>query len=274
MYEIHKYWARKPDNVVATYIEHYSRKRELVLDPFSGSGVTAIEALRLGRRAVGVDIDPVANFIAKMTAQPVDLNALEKEFVSLENDVKPRILEYFETRCPECHKKATIHFLTFANNLPAKIAYYCDNDKCKSRGIKKITDFDRQFMKDLDGQQVPYWYPDNELVWNSRVNVHQGMKVSDLFSKRNLIALSILNNRIGKVQDQTLRDMLRFAFSAALPQASKMLVHTEGQGPGWKVRGYWIPPNRYEMNVWRFFENKFRRLMAGKAESNNLLNPN
>ncbi|MGA9030153.1 MAG: DNA methyltransferase, partial [Methanoregula sp.] len=62
MYNIHKYWARKPDNIVAAYIERYSKEGDTVLDPFSGSGVTAIEALRLGRKAIAVDLDPVGNF--------------------------------------------------------------------------------------------------------------------------------------------------------------------------------------------------------------------
>ena len=42
MYLIHKYWARKPHNVVSEYIQHYSREGEIVLDPFGGSGVTAM----------------------------------------------------------------------------------------------------------------------------------------------------------------------------------------------------------------------------------------
>jgi len=43
MYLMHKYWVRKPHNVVGDYIEHYSKKGEIVLDPFIGSGVTAVE---------------------------------------------------------------------------------------------------------------------------------------------------------------------------------------------------------------------------------------
>ena len=57
MYLMHKYWARKPHNVVADYIEHYSKKGEIVLDPFSGSGVTAIEALKHGRKAIAIDLN-------------------------------------------------------------------------------------------------------------------------------------------------------------------------------------------------------------------------
>ena len=42
MYLMHKYWARKPHNIVSEYIKRYSKEGDTVLDPFAGSGVTAI----------------------------------------------------------------------------------------------------------------------------------------------------------------------------------------------------------------------------------------
>lgn len=65
MYLMHKWWARKPYNVVAEYIKNYTRKGDIVLDPFCGSGVTAIESLKLERKVVTIDLDPIATFITK-----------------------------------------------------------------------------------------------------------------------------------------------------------------------------------------------------------------
>jgi len=65
MYLMHKWWARKPHNVVSEYIKYYSKEGDIILDTFSGSGVTLAEGLIQNRKAIGVDLDPMALFISK-----------------------------------------------------------------------------------------------------------------------------------------------------------------------------------------------------------------
>jgi DNA modification methylase len=67
-YGVHPYFTRRPANVVREYIERYSRPGDVVLDPFGGTGVTAIEAFLLGRKAIQNDLNPFANFIAQNIA--------------------------------------------------------------------------------------------------------------------------------------------------------------------------------------------------------------
>src|SRR5437773_5431060 len=67
-YGVHPYFTRRPANVVRAYVERYSQVGDVVLDPFGGTGVTAIEALLLGRRAIHNDLNPFANFIARNIA--------------------------------------------------------------------------------------------------------------------------------------------------------------------------------------------------------------
>jgi DNA modification methylase len=63
-YGVHPYFTRRPHNVVRAHILNFTRPGDTVLDPFGGSGVTAIEALLSGRRGIQNDINPLANFIA------------------------------------------------------------------------------------------------------------------------------------------------------------------------------------------------------------------
>jgi adenine-specific DNA methylase len=67
-YGVHPYFTRRPANVVRAYIERYSVEDDVVLDPFGGTGVTAIEAMLLGRRAIHNDLNPFATFITRNVA--------------------------------------------------------------------------------------------------------------------------------------------------------------------------------------------------------------
>jgi hypothetical protein len=64
-YGVHPYFTRRPHNVVRKYILHYSTEGDTILDPFGGSGVTAIEAFLENRTGLQNDINPLANFIAR-----------------------------------------------------------------------------------------------------------------------------------------------------------------------------------------------------------------
>lgn len=88
-YGVHPYFTRRPYNVVRDYIRHYSHPGNRVLDPFGGSGVTAIEAFLENRTGVHNDINPLANFIAQGI---VDLHKGE------EGDYKAALAEVRE-RC-------------------------------------------------------------------------------------------------------------------------------------------------------------------------------
>ena len=54
IYAMHSYHqGKKPHDAIRQYIRHFSRPGELVLDPFCGSGGTALAAMLEGRTAIG-----------------------------------------------------------------------------------------------------------------------------------------------------------------------------------------------------------------------------
>ncbi len=61
-----KYPTRYISAVPRFPINAYSKKGDYVLDPFCGSGTTAIEAMILGRNAISIDIDPFARLLIKV----------------------------------------------------------------------------------------------------------------------------------------------------------------------------------------------------------------
>jgi 16S rRNA G966 N2-methylase RsmD len=100
-YKIHPYYTKQPSNVVGEYIRHFCSEGGLVVDPFCGSGVTAIEALTNRRRAVCIDLDPLAVFITRQTClAPVDLNAYWEAYRRVEKEMKP-IVDFVRKASPK-----------------------------------------------------------------------------------------------------------------------------------------------------------------------------
>ena len=61
-----KYPTRYISAVPRFAILRYSKPGDYVIDPFCGSGTSAIEAMLQGRNAVSVDIDPFARLLIKV----------------------------------------------------------------------------------------------------------------------------------------------------------------------------------------------------------------
>ena len=65
-HDLHPYPAKFIPQLPGTLISRLSSRGELVFDPFGGSGTTALEAIRLGRRAISSDANPVAALIGRV----------------------------------------------------------------------------------------------------------------------------------------------------------------------------------------------------------------
>ncbi|WP_299450958.1 SAM-dependent methyltransferase [uncultured Serinicoccus sp.] len=129
----HKWWAKRLGTVFrgiitsavtaedADAMEAYMSRLDLtgvvVLDPFSGSGVTGVEVLKLGGRPVCFDINPVATLVQRQAMQPWNLRDLTAAYRAVENSCREdvdrlhrtedgrTVLYYFwvaTVACPHC----------------------------------------------------------------------------------------------------------------------------------------------------------------------------
>ena len=65
-HDLHPYPAKFIPQIPANLIERLSMPGDVVLDPFGGSATTAVEAVRLGRRAVSFDANPLSALIGRV----------------------------------------------------------------------------------------------------------------------------------------------------------------------------------------------------------------
>jgi DNA modification methylase len=73
----HVYPARMHPVTAARLVRAFSSERATVLDPFCGSGTVLVEAMIAGRRAVGVDLNPLAVRLARLKTTRFDAPARE-----------------------------------------------------------------------------------------------------------------------------------------------------------------------------------------------------
>lgn len=70
LHSICPYFAMFPPGFVERYVLAFTNPGDIVFDPFSGRGTTIFESLLLGRKAFGLDINPVAACVSAAKADP------------------------------------------------------------------------------------------------------------------------------------------------------------------------------------------------------------
>lgn len=63
---------------VESAIKTFTKKKDLVLDPFMGGGTSLIESIRLNRRVVGIDLNPIAYFVTKVKITKLSKAQIDK----------------------------------------------------------------------------------------------------------------------------------------------------------------------------------------------------
>jgi hypothetical protein len=76
-HNFYRYPARFSPIFARTAIALFTRPGDTILDPFTGSGTSLVEAFALGRNAVGIDISALAVFLAKVKTCLLDQHDLQ-----------------------------------------------------------------------------------------------------------------------------------------------------------------------------------------------------
>ena len=279
VYGMHKYWGKKPFHLISAFIEKYSAPGDIVLDSFCGSGVTLIESLKLNRKPIGIDLNPLAVKLTTASVTKIDLQLLQTEFAAIKQDLEPLINSLYATTCETCGKTACQTHVIWSHESPTEVWYKCDWCKQKKQ-VRAGTICDKNLAENppLD----PLWIPNVTMFENRRINVKREQTVADLFTRRALVALSYILDRIKKIANPLVRETLALTFTGAVSQASKLVfvirqrnknsplakAETHRAQIGSWVVGYWVPEEHFEIHAWNCFENRFRRIVKGKEKIN------
>jgi putative DNA methylase len=103
----HKWWAKRLGSVFrgilisaaeqdqSGVLDAYSSRTRLdsltVFDPFAGSGTTVVEAVKLGAKVIGWDINPVATLVQRQAVQRWDTSELQRAYKLAEDECRQEI---------------------------------------------------------------------------------------------------------------------------------------------------------------------------------------
>ncbi len=267
-YEMHKYWGKKPSNYLQTIIKRYSKEGDTLLDPFSGYGVFCSEAYILNRNIIANDLNPIANFInVQLLEKEVDLKLLQSVWQVIKAEFAPYNADWYNWE-HNGQKVELIAVLRDKNDIPIKCKFKALGD-AKARVVDISSNEAQAYLQFEKDQVITDWFPTTKLIQNSRISAKEGMRVSDLFTKRTLACHARLLALIERHSSGRERDLLKLAFTANLANCSKLLPPIRSRGamaPGAWMTGFYIGPTYLENNVLHYFENRFSKILKGKED--------
>ena len=142
IYHIHKWWAQRlgsvfrgvllgcfsyeGSDVMELFYQPARISGKVVFDPFMGSGTTVGEALKLGARVIGRDINPVSCFAVQNALRRQSRRKLDEEFRKIMEEARTQLLPYYYSSvgsqsvtvqyyfwvkhlcCPECSQRVDL----------------------------------------------------------------------------------------------------------------------------------------------------------------------
>ena len=234
------YFTRQSWDIVTRNIKNFTDESDIVLDPFGGTGVTAIEAMMNNRFGIHTDLNPLSIFMTKALTSKVDLGDLY--------DLGKEILSEFEKLKPKNEKEAKA-ILKNAKYFPNAI----DKEFGETASVKK--------------QEEILWIPKDEILPKGS-DVDSVLK---LFYPMQLVELSLLRKLI-MIKTTKKREM-RYSLLLALRNTitiCNLTYHVSSYNGGdsgvFRYYRYRIAKEPTIENIADTFKQKIKRIIKGKQE--------
>ena len=198
--------------------------------------------------------------------------------------------------CPHCHARGIKEEISTRSerfgSVPVMVSYLCENgckpvrderrhndpDKKKREYFEK---YDMDKLLGIESKAIPHWYPTHKMMnveddskpWGVkwRAGTSNFRTVDELFTKRNLWALSAYISAANQLSDKKAGDIVKFGINGILLAMSRMQGYSEDpRFPNQLMRGtYYIPQISREYNFSKWIAGKMDNLYHGYIKLNN-----
>ena len=295
-YMLHKYWARKPHNVISYYISQLAPKGGLVVDPFCGSGVVLKESQKLGIDSIGFDANPIANLISSVLVDPPSIDSFKTAMEEIFNDLEEKVLPYYTVNgktikylihrtvveckcgkkvsqdlaqkkgktyfCPNCQEKLRFNLENLVEteikgiSVESNSSIYADEKE-----ISTQQEYSNHAIVDCDTSLYDFDFAENR-----RILSFGGMTTSSLFTKRNFSILCYVSDKIEMIKDVKVKNAAKLLLTASVAQCSRLIParnNLSTGGPAWSVPGFWVPSEHLETNPLVHLRARYTKFVKG-----------
>jgi len=116
-YDAHTYHTKVPPQGIERLINYYTKEGDVVLDPFCGSGMTGLAAIRQKRNVILSDISPAAIFIAKNFTSGYSHIKYCEAVDDILKDLSNLERSLYSTQCSICNKEAISNYMVWSYGL-------------------------------------------------------------------------------------------------------------------------------------------------------------
>lgn len=219
LYRSLKYWGKKPHNIWRELISAYTNEGDVVYDPFAGSALTFFESIKIGRKPIVADINPLTLFLIELYSKEYDTKKITSRYAEIEKTIKEIDIykKNYRSTCSNCGKEIDIFNYRHEGIKANEFSYKCPH--CNK--IVTCKNNQTEYDEDLD-----YWKPHKSIenfasVCESSLLAFGGKDIQNIWSKRNLEILSYIFHMI-KLSDEDVKMPLMFAFLQTVHLTTKM----------------------------------------------------
>jgi 16S rRNA G966 N2-methylase RsmD len=272
LHAFHKYWGKKPAEPLSFLIENLTSPGALVVDPFMGSCASGIESVRLGRRFIGIDLNPIAVRLGTFLLTAPKPKIAQDAFLLIERSTKDRIQRSYQSTLDDL---PITHYLWNGSTM---VEMWVVTRRKNGRRVYRPSEDDLALATQYK-DYTTHIVRQPRFFNNSRINSNSNLSLHDLFSGRALRNIEILLEAI-LLLDPPQQAMMQLALTAALGQMSKMVFAISGRGKasgaisekvevGSWVIGFWRPTLHFEVNVWNCFALRVQKLIYALGDQEN-----
>lgn len=232
LYNSNIYWSQKPYNICDILIESFSKPKDIVYDPFMGSGVTVLEAIKKTYKRIGIgcEINSAPVFIVNTLLNNYDkkkYDNISKKFIKSIKDLQ----KYYETKCELCGSRGVVTSVIFdKESRDSEIKIKTVNYRC-SCSAKHSKIGDENDLKKINIEHSLLNIDDELLIPNSKLAVYENQSISQIFTKRNF---AVLDEIIGLINDlEDYQDVFKYILMSILHLCKITDKHSNSQWPLW-----------------------------------------